>query len=180
MPLRINSAKPWPRGISYGNPVPDASDSSYGRSTASASARSGVATDGFVAVFFGAGTAVRCFADEPVRRSLVHQPRQALRPQRRIGNPAGSETPSPWSQFVPASRPGLLWNQTGQSVQFKRRLSLIERRREKPNAWADSLIGTLLHANCTQHLVLDLHQVVGVEEVCIQTAGVSAGHLDAE
>jgi|SRR5947209_7450247 len=76
-------------------------------------------------------------------------------------------------QLVPALRTPFVRKQAEYSVLLKRRLRLVERgarEAEDQRGFAD---GVLVDVNLAQHLVLDLQQVVGIEEVAVLKEGMS-------
>src|SRR6516225_6985640 len=78
-------------------------------------------------------------------------------------------------QLVPSLRPPLVGKQAEDSVLLERRLRLVERwarESERARRFAD---GFSIHVNLAQHLVLDLQQVVGIEEIAVLEQGMTDG-----
>jgi hypothetical protein len=70
-------------------------------------------------------------------------------------------------EFVPTSWAAFVQKQAEYAVPLKRGPSLIERRAEEAEGVGGLADRTLVDVNLAQHLVLDLHQVVGVEEAAV-------------
>ena len=79
------------------------------------------------------------------------------------------------SQFVAALRAALVRKQAEESVLLKRCLRLIERRTGKSAGVRRLADRALVDVNLAQHLVLDLHQVVGIEEAAVLEQGIGDG-----
>jgi hypothetical protein len=70
-------------------------------------------------------------------------------------------------QLVAALRTPLERKQAKESALLKGCLRLIERRAGKPEGARGFADGAFVDVDMAQHLVLDLHQVVGIEEVAV-------------
>lgn len=93
---------------------------------------------------------------------------QLLRGQGSIcGSLLGNELHYLGSQFVAALRAAFVRKQAEESVLLKGCLRLIERWTGKPEGVRGLADGVFVDMNLAQHLVLDLHQVVGIEEVAV-------------
>lgn len=79
------------------------------------------------------------------------------------------------SQFVAALRAALVRKQAEKSVLVKRCLRLVERRTGKSAGVRRLADRVLVDVNLAQHLVLDLHQVVGIEETAVVEQGIDDG-----
>ena len=70
-------------------------------------------------------------------------------------------------QLVRSPRPTFFGNQTGQSLSLKIQLGLIVGRARKSKGGSRLTDRLLLDLHAAQHLVLDLDQVVGIEELVL-------------
>ena len=76
-------------------------------------------------------------------------------------------------QLVPSLRTAFVRQQAEHTVLLKCRLRLVEggaRESESVRGFAD---GLLIYVNLAEHLVLDLQQVVGIEEIAVSGCGLS-------
>ncbi len=78
-------------------------------------------------------------------------------------------------QFVSTLRAALLRQQAEYTVVLKGRLSLIKRRAGEAEGLRGLADGTIVDVNLTQHLVLDLHEVVGIEKVAVAKQSMTDG-----
>ena len=91
---------------------------------------------------------------------------QLLRGQGRIaGSLLRNELHNLGGQLVAALRAAFVRKQAEESVLLKGCLRLIKRWPRKPAGVRRLADGVFVDLNLAQHLVLDLHQVVGIEEV---------------
>ena len=68
-------------------------------------------------------------------------------------------------ELVAACGPGLCGDQAGQAALLEGRLGLVERRTREATGLGRLADRALVDVDQSQHLVLDLHQVVGIEEL---------------
>src|SRR5579863_1552941 len=71
------------------------------------------------------------------------------------------------SQLVAAARSALFWKQARQAGLLKRGPGLIERRPGESKGFRRRTDGLLVDSDLTEHLVLDLDQVLRVEEIAV-------------
>ena len=101
---------------------------------------------------------------------------QLLRGQGRIcGSLLRNELHHLGSQLVAALRAALVRKQAEESVLLKGCLRLIERWTGKPEGACGLADGVFVDLNLAQHLVLDLQQVFGIEEVAVLEQRISDG-----
>lgn len=97
---------------------------------------------------------------------------QLLRGQGRIcGSLLRNELHNLGGQLVAALRAALVRKQAEQPVLLKGCLRLIERRTGKPEGVGGLADGVFVDVNLAQHLVLDLDQIGGIEEVAAVEQG---------
>src|SRR6266568_5517820 len=100
--------------------------------------------------------------------SLLDGLDQLFRSERRIFDSLlGDKLHHLVGEFVSRLRTAFLRKQAGYSVLLKRRLCLVERGARETEGTRRLADGVLVDVNLTQHLVLDLQQVVGIEEIAV-------------
>jgi hypothetical protein len=70
-----------------------------------------------------------------------------------------------WGELVAGMRSGLVGNQASQAPLLECLLGLVERRAREPTGLGGLADRSLVDIDQSQHLVLDLQQVVGIEEL---------------
>ena len=76
-------------------------------------------------------------------------------------------------QLVSSLRTTLVRKQAEDSVLLEGRLRLVEGGAREPEGACRFADGVAVHVNLAQHLVLDLQQVVGIEEIAVLKQGVT-------